>query len=756
MKLNKIFSLSAAAAASVLLAACADDFDPTYKVDKPEETSQYEYLNAYGTLKSYVNYGNVGSRFRLGGAVDAGQLAEKGLVYALAAANYDEVTFGNHMKYNFCVAEDGSMDFSRVRAGIEAAEQGGLKVFGHTLCWHSQQQYKYLMGLIADKKVESSGGETTIVSMIGDADADNGPCENVISAENGNQVTAPVETAPDGTKAYKVHIDADPAEAWSTQLFFKLNSALEAGENLKVKFRYYCTDERSIDTQAHGNPGTYHHYSCVGTLKAKPEWQTHEFEGTVGADWAKDEGFIAIAFNLSSTPDAADFYVDDVEISIEKAPSAAIMISVIDGEAKADNGECAYLLSREPGQGDKPAEIVNNPYGSGKVYKAEIGGSPTNAWDSQFFIKSNTTLNEGAKIKVKFDYACSDERKIETQAHGAPGSYHHYSCIGTLNAKPEWQTHEYIGSVSADWAKDGGFISIAFNLSSMPEAATFYINNVVFEVESEADAIPLTPAEKDEILSAELKRWIYGMMEACDGKVTAWDVVNEAISDSYPYTVKHFEGSESEQTFYWQNYLGDNYVRKAVKYAREAFAEYGGNPDELLLFANDYNLEAAYNNTAKTDGLIATIAQWEADGETRIDGIGTQMHVTYSLNPTTQAKQEQCVVDMFTKLAASGKLVHVSELDMGISDENGNTIKTGDLTYEQKLLMSDYYKFIVTKFFEIVPKEQQYGIVQWAATDSPEGSGWRAGEPIGIWDINYARKPAYGGWCDALKEATNR
>ena len=749
----KLLNILAFGAAAVSLASCADDFDPTYKVEKPAETSQYEYLNEYGTLKSYINYGNVGPKFRLGGALDAEKLSERGLEYSLVVSNYDEVTFGNHMKYNFVVAEDGTMDFGRIRTALEVAQKGGLKVFGHTLCWHSQQTLKWLNGLIADKKVESGGdGEAVITSLIGEADAEKGQCDNVISSENGNQVTAPVEEAPDGTKAYKVHIDANPAEAWSTQLFIKLNEPLEAGANINVKFRYYCTDERNIDTQAHGNPGSYHHWSCIGTLNAKPEWQTLEFNVSVYGEWAKDGGFITIAFNLSSTPDAADFFIDDVEVTTEKAPAASVMISVIDGEAIADQGECAYLISREPGQGDKSAPIVANPFGSGNVYKSEIGANPTNAWDSQFFLKSNKALEEGAKIRVKFDYACTDERSIETQAHGEPGSYHHYQCIGTLKAKPEWQTLEYEGTVPADWAKDGGFISVAFNLASAPGAATFYINNVVFEVESDADAIPLTPAEKDEILSAELKRWIYGMMEACDGYVTAWDVVNEAIMDGGNYGVKH--GENDPDNFYWQDYLGDNYVRKAVKYAREGFAEYGGNPDELLLFVNDYNLEAAYNNTAKTDGLIRMINQWEADGETRIDGIGTQMHVSYSLDPAWQAKQEQCVVDMFTKLAASGKLVHVSELDMGIQDENGNTIKTGDLTFEQKQLMSDYYKFIITKFFEIIPKEQQYGIVQWAATDSPEGSGWRAGEPIGIWDLNYSRKPAYAGWCEGLQEGT--
>ena len=51
----KLLNILAFGAAAVSLASCADDFDPTYKVEKPAETSQYEYLNEYGTLKSYIN-----------------------------------------------------------------------------------------------------------------------------------------------------------------------------------------------------------------------------------------------------------------------------------------------------------------------------------------------------------------------------------------------------------------------------------------------------------------------------------------------------------------------------------------------------------------------------------------------------------------------------------------------------------------------------------------------------------------------------
>ena len=149
--------------------------------------------------------------------------------------------------------------------------------------------------------------------------------------------------------------------------------------------------------------------------------------------------------------------------------------------------------------------------------------------------------------------------------------------------------------------------------------------------------------------------------------------------------------------------------------------------------------------------MINWIERWESDGETKIDGIGTQMHVSYILNEDDQKKQEESIVKMFELLAASGKLIKITELDMGIVEKAfGEGIKTELVTFEQQLKMSEFYKFIVQKYFEIIPVAQQYGITQWSTTDSPADSGWRKGEPIGLWDANYNRKPAYEGFLEGL------
>ena len=102
-------------------------------------------------------------------------------------------------------------------------------------------------------------------------------------------------------------------------------------------------------------------------------------------------------------------------------------------------------------------------------------------------------------------------------------------------------------------------------------------------------------------------------------------------------------------------------------------------------------------------------------------------------------------------MAATGKLVRISELDMGLVDANGKEVNTVDVTEEQHKAMAEYYKWIIQKYLEIVPQAQQWGITQWCITDSPADSGWRKGQPTGLWDQNYNRKHTYAGFADGLQ-----
>ncbi len=743
MKTNHKIWLTLLAGAS--LAGCADQDIDNYFVEKPASIAQYEYLNAYGNLKDYLSQrAGINPDFKLGVGVSAPDYNKFGQVYRVTNANFHQITAGNAMKYASIVKDNGDMDFSTVTAFVDAASKAGVEVYGHTLCWHEQQNVKWLNSLIADR-----------------------------------------ELPPVVVEGKSLHINTPEAKdnPWDWQNYYDLETPLKAGVHYIFTMRTKASAAMAfplwIETPNAGNT----HYG-IPQISAGTTWGDLKIEFTPDSDcsrllfcfgqfggdiWLDDLVLVAEGSedNLIKNGDFESSELDgwakpgwhSHSFKIEDTPgdSEVVYWEAITSGGDAESGECANVVSREPGKDDVASQIIADPLGTGNVFVSPINGAPGTAWDSQFFIKFNSTLLEGEKIHVKFRYRCSDTRNIDTQAHGNPGEYHHWAFIGTLNATPEWKDHEWTGQISGEMAGANGCTSIAFNLSSADNAGQFYIDDILVEVErkSTGNTVPLTPEEKAEVLTAEMERWIKGMMEATAGQVKAWDVVNEAISGGpwgQRYDLQHAATASGDQSnkFYWQDYLGDNFVRVPVKFARQYFAENGGNPDELKLFINDYNLESDWDDNQKLKSLIQWIEQWESDGETRIDGIGSQMHVTCYMNPETQASKEEHVVKMFQLMAATGKLIRITELDMGICDENGNTIKTADVTFEQQKAMADYYRFIIDKYFEIIPTAQQYGICQWAQTDSPEGSGWRAGEPIGLWDLNYSRKPAYGGFAEGL------
>ena len=265
--------------------------------------------------------------------------------------------------------------------------------------------------------------------------------------------------------------------------------------------------------------------------------------------------------------------------------------------------------------------------------------------------------------------------------------------------------------------------------------------------------------ERHDTLVYAMDKWIKGMMEACDGKVKAWDLVNEAISGGGNdgqgnYELQHSEGYKSGtwdvggDAFYWQDYMGDlEYVRQACRLARK----YG--PEDIKLFINDYNLESDWDDNKKVKSLVGWIKKWEADGVTKIDGIGTQMHISCFENDDILNSIKQHITTMFEVMAASGKLVRVSEMDMGYVRGNnrwGSSLKTNQLTEAEHQKMADFYEWILKEYFRLIPAEQQWGICQWCTNDAPSNSGWRGGEPVGIWDLSNYRKHAYAGFVRGL------
>ena len=714
--MNKQILVSALGA--MLLASCADHFDQNFETVRPGKEAQYGYLEQYDALKEYIKDR---PNFHLGIGTAVDEYNKKELVYALTNSNFNETVAGNAMKMSSCVADDGSMNFDKVSEYVKNATDAGLSVYGHTLAWHAQQPNKYLNGLIADKELPPAGDNPGLIITSGDP----------------------------------------KANTWDYEIYYDLDEPLKAGKTYKISLNVRGTNPGTIDFWPGKKDGSATQYGA-GSFTVAESAVDNEFSFTPNADIDR------MRFCFGKV--GGTLYFDNFILKEKGSDHNIVVNSTFDEDdishwTKVSWVPISYKIGNVAGAAavDIENEVHKRTYTDGSfpffamgceppVVNGAIHFVPTGDW-SQFFVMSGSenTLSEGNYV-VYLDMTSSKAASgVElTMQNGWGGSAQAITVSVPVSAGRQTVKLPMPNIVGGDYD---------IILKPQTADATLDVHSVKVCQVKKSNTKPLTDEEKKEVLTPVLQKWIYGMMEATEGKVKAWDVVNEAISgtdkdgDGFYELQSATRGTvsadDAKNNFYWQDYLGDlEYVRTAVAAARKGFADAGGNPEELKLFINDYNLETA--NDQKLKSLIHWIGEWEKDGVTKIDGIGSQMHVTCSMDPAKQKENEEAYVNMLNLMVDSRKLVRISELDMGLADKDGNLVNTTDMTEEEHKAMRAYYEFIVKKYLEIVPEAQQWGICQWCATDSPANSGWRAGLPVGLWDLDYYRKHTYAGFAAGL------
>ena len=662
-----------------------------FELGKPNNDA-YRYLDEYQALKDYIDYSKY-PNFKLGAGTTVNDYLNNSLFKNLINKNFTETVAGNAMKMASCVDGNGNMNFTTVKNYVNAATKAGLNVYGHTLAWHSQQPNGWLRKLLADKP------------------------------------------APD-------LVDGD-VDVW-TQIYSK-DLFLAATDILTTT----------------GNT-----YKMTMTVKGSKAGRLHSKLG----DWGGGAN--------ADIPFTTEW--QDVEVNY-KATMASNFLLLQCGDFVGD----IYIKAIKFEEQKKGKTITEER----RCLKAHAGAKQSEVWDNQFWLVPGSFAN-GASFVFTAEVRADKPAFASTQIHTAPGTYVHYEALGNINFTTEWKTITVSGKFNAAGQ------SIAFNLSELADENNYYFDNVSlkiggvekikngdfegtdvssFKVKENSGSvvdptivdnlsyvyipstIPLSQQERHDTLVYAMDKWIKGMMTACEGKVKAWDLVNEAISGGGNdgqgnYALQHSEGYNPNGTwdvggdaFYWQDFMGDlEYVRQACRLARK----YG--PEDVVLFINDYNLESDWDQNKKLKSLINWIKKWEADGVTKIDGIGTQMHISYYENSGTQNSKKNAITNMFKLMAATGKYVRVSEMDMGYVNSSGKDVPTNSMTETQHKNMANYYEWIIKEYLRLIPPAQQWGICQWCPTDAPSNSGWRANTPVGIWDLNYYRKHVYAGFVRGL------
>lgn len=705
-----------------------------FEQGKPN-SPEYAYLNDYAPLKAYVDRAKY-PNFKLGVGTTVNDYLQKSLVYKMTNQNFDETVAGNAMKMASCVSNTGSMNFNTVTRYVNEATAAGLVVYGHTLAWHSQQPNGWLRGLIADKPAPPIQGDTTVTQAI---------------------------ASKDFTKDKTVGWHADYAQ-YSFNVSFTADGMKVSNSKAQTNYFVQYVGMSDINTEV----------GVVYTITMKVKGTGNGYITAKLGDWGSGN---TVNFNFNTE-------WQEVKKTI-KATVASSFLLLQSGAFVGDYYIKDIKITKEV-PGIKTTEDRRH-------IKVATGARTSEAWDNQMWLVLGS-FAANAKFEFSAEVRADKAAHATTQIHNAPGSYVGNG-IGNINFTTDWRTVRLTGTLG------NAGQSIALNLSELADANNYYFDNVSFKVNGvekikngdfegtdvssfkikvnaggnagsvvaptisetlsyvySPSTIPQTKEEKYNALVGAMDKWIKGMMEACGGKVKAWDVVNEAISGGGNdgegnYLLQHSDGYTPDATwdvggdaFYWQDYLGDiDYVRQAIRLARK----YG--PEDVKLFINDYNLESDWDQNKKLKSLINWIKKWEADGVTKVDGIGTQMHISYYENASTQNSKKNAITNMFKLMAATGKLVRVSEMDMGyVKSDNKTSVATSAMTEEMHHKMADFYEWIIKEYLRLVPPAQQWGICQWCATDSPSNSGWRADTPVGIWDLNNYRKHVYAGFAKGL------
>ena len=197
------------------------------------------------------------------------------------------------------------------------------------------------------------------------------------------------------------------------------------------------------------------------------------------------------------------------------------------------------------------------------------------------------------------------------------------------------------------------------------------------------------------------------------GKVTSWDVVNEAFNK---------DGTLRENI--WKKNIGPEYIQLAFEFAHQA------DPDALL-FYNDYSIML---NPVKRKSVIQYLKKNIANG-VPIHGIGLQSHIGIGFPEKSEITQALLDVQEL------GIKIHLSELDVAV---NALGKEIDGVSASQLKRQADVYSFVFNTYKKI-PQHLKHGITIWGVNDS---NSWipltlnRKDYPL-LFDHSYYPKPAY-------------
>ena len=739
-----------------------------------------EVIANYDNIKDYAQQYTPNMKIGIGMGADLYANNENG-EGDLANANYQVFTPGNAMKNDAIMGNSGSLNFATVDK-LLAALDGNMQLYGHNFFWHTQQNQTYLKSLIAPTLVVESDGDVANV-LSGDATDFNGGSTGGWGSWGSNKKDAGVVAGAgqDGTAALVLENKGD-GNAWEAQCAYDFNDFLEMNKTYVIKFKAKSSSPAGELQFQYQNGNTYSSQGGYNNFTVGTDWQTFQYEFTI----TKYDDVNRIILNFGKV--GGTYTIDDIQFGLKQEDP---MDNVLAGDASDFEGGTTGSWGSW-GSNKESAEVEDGAgYNNSKGLALKNKGDG-NAWEAQCAYTFDDALQAGKKYIIQF-YAKSTSAAGELQFQYQNGStYASQGGYNTFSVGTDWVKCEFTFTPAYDDAN-----RIILNFGKV--GATYYIDNIKFGLAKDQTSatrgiqyvlarngkarkatragskmyyILKTPAEKQAALEGAMEAWVSGVANHLKEKNVVpfgYEVINEPIADgsnmyrglsegafggtwtdddgNTQYDAAPTEDDANGLTlnwgsghWYWGYYVPDYHV-KAFQLARKYL------PADTKLFVNDYNLETS---TKKLEALIKFVKEIdEKNGSPIVDGIGTQMHVTLNCsddaekNAANIAELKTKVDAMFQTMAATGKLIRVTELDLSLG--------TGTPSSNQYKAQSDAYRMIVESYKANVPEAQQSGITVWSLSDNEaEHEYWLKGQVPNLFDKDYKRKWAYKGFCDGI------
>jgi endo-1,4-beta-xylanase len=219
-------------------------------------------------------------------------------------------------------------------------------------------------------------------------------------------------------------------------------------------------------------------------------------------------------------------------------------------------------------------------------------------------------------------------------------------------------------------------------------------------------------------LAKQLKQHIFTVMGHYRGRISMWDVVNEALAP---------DGTLADNIFLQK--LGPSYIEDCFRWAHEA------DPDAFLIY-NDNKVEGTGNS--KSDGFYELLADLKAKG-VPVHGAGLQAHFNAGGTGRSRPPTPSKVKEQIARLGKLGLRVNISEMDVRVSK-----LPPEVRDVAQKQIYRDIIAAALTEpAFD--------GLWLWGFTDKHTWVThfYYDDEPL-VFDEDYLRKEAYYGLRDAL------